>query len=83
MIIILVVLLGVLEGHNPTHSMQPYADGLLYITSSIPHLKFIIMENVDTVETRQLTSLGIVYPEVIEWIEGTVQPNWRVLLVPN
>jgi hypothetical protein len=36
-----------------------------------------------TTETRLVKALGILYPELIAWIEGSLQPGMRVLLVPN
>jgi hypothetical protein len=43
-----------------------------YIQSDFPHLKFLVSE-ADTKEVRLLKTLGIIYPEVVSWIEGNVR----------
>ena len=81
--IILGILLAALETHSPTHDVVDYDQGLLKVTSLIPHLTFLVDKQSHSMEARTLKHIGIVYPELLTWIEGTVQPNWKVLLVPN
>lgn len=53
-----------------------------YLQSNIPHLRFLVPP-IDTKEIKTLRSLGILYSEILAWIDGNVPKNSRVLLIPN
>lgn len=53
-----------------------------YLQSSVPHLRFLVPQQ-DTKEIKILRSLGIIYSEILAWIDGNVPRNSRVLFVPN
>jgi hypothetical protein len=53
-----------------------------YLQSSVPHLRFLVPQQ-ETKEIKLLRSLGILYSEILAWIDGNVPTNSRVLFVPN
>lgn len=50
--------------------------------SSVPHLKFLIPPE-DTKQIKILKVSGIIYPEIIAWIDSNVAPSHKVLFIPN
>jgi hypothetical protein len=63
---------------NITHMNTKYS----YLQSNLPHLKFLVPYE-DTKEIKTLKALGIIYPELISWIESNVSPNMKILFIPN
>lgn len=53
-----------------------------YLQSNIPHLRFLVPQQ-DTKEIKILKSMGIIYSEILAWIDSNVAPNHQVLYIPN
>jgi hypothetical protein len=52
-----------------------------YLQSNIPHLKFLVPFE-ETKETKTLRAMGIIFQEILAWIDSNVSPNDKVLFVP-
>ena len=52
-----------------------------YLQSNIPHLKFLLPFQ-ETKEIRSLRALGIIFQEILAWIDSNVSPDSKVLFVP-
>jgi hypothetical protein len=50
--------------------------------TNIPHLKLILPFQ-DTREIKTLKATGIVFQEILAWLDGNVAPNAKVLFIPN
>ena len=52
-----------------------------YLQSNIPHLKFLIPFQ-DTKEIKILRAMGIIFQEILAWIDSNVAPDSKILFVP-
>lgn len=64
----------VLDNSHPQYSL---------IQSTMPHLKVMVAKNADTYQAKMMRGIGIVFPELMAWLEGNVNSKMKVLLIPD
>lgn len=48
-----------------------------------PHIKVKVAKDSDSDEAKLMRGMGVVFPEVVSWLEGNIYPSMKVLLIPD
>ena len=83
MAVILALLLPTLSKHTQKHTLTEYDSTTLRVDSLMPHLVFLVDKDANSIEANNVKVLGMAYWGLVMWLEGNLQPNWKVLFVPN
>lgn len=81
--LIFAILLNTLS-HTPSHvllddSHPKYS----YYQTLFPHIKVEVVKNSDSSEAKLMRGVGVLFSEVVSWLEGNTVPSMKVLLIPD
>lgn len=81
--IIFAILLNTLS-HNPSHVLlDDTHPKYTYYQTLFPHIKVEVIKDSDSYEAKMTRGIGVVFPEVVSWLEGNTVPSMKVLLIPD